>query len=506
MFVAATLGFAIKLVLDVGQERKAVERLRDNWLVQTSLGYQNYLVQDQGAWETVPLWADKKIYGGDGRPRCRILSIYNQSGNDSQSLGLLPKFKYVSELKIASGGGGLFSKPVAPEIPTGEYRLLRKMPNLTDLELDFPVSEEALREMEGMSLERLNLRSKNWSQAAFDSLGTLSSLKSLNIKADQFTRGNLEAIAKIQTLKSLTLWTNLGYVIERSKPSARSQTPEMKVDIAPICDLPNLEWLSLNGNVSREDFANLKKLSHLKYLNLEYTNVDDSYIDLLLELKLRPELQFGNKQISLETYKTLQAAGFPVQHHGLIFELKENFLRYGDEYCHTSKMGCRLVAQVSGPKSDELTFSLEIRTTGMDIPKGMGTPSLAASDLPFEGDWRELEGKKLDLNFKFNSKPTVVLWFWGEVNPESNSYEFVSRDGSSFHVKGNFNAARSNGKKGEFDARVEFSGVLVGEGLGYDPDDAKALLSNHFDLNDFHEPKQRGTDAWFELKKAEDRE
>ena len=85
MFVAATLGFAIKLVLDVGQERKAVERLRDNWLVQTSLGYQNYLVQDQGAWETVPLWADKKIYGGDGRPRCRILSIYNQSGNDSQS-------------------------------------------------------------------------------------------------------------------------------------------------------------------------------------------------------------------------------------------------------------------------------------------------------------------------------------------------------------------------------------------------------------------------------------
>lgn len=500
--IAAGVGLALNQVMDVSRERTALEKFQSEWIVERDI-YDSFRFTDPGFVEQYSVWANERLSGAKSRPRCREIDLFNKSNDTIKTMGQLPKLRYVTRLTLSPGKTNIFYPPTAPKIEPDDYRYVRKLRRLAELQINFPVSDAVVDELKQIKLRSLELKSENWTQSAFDAIGEMASLRSLHLKAEQFSRQNLIAIRKLDSLERLTLWTYDGFIMDQTKQNLDNKLMETSFDFSPICDLPKLNWLSVNGFVAKNQLEKLAQLKKLETLNLEYSNVDDSYFDSLMKLDQRPSLQFGRLQISAETYDARRRADFGISHEGLINHLTENYLRYGDIYYHLDPTLTAIEAKISAG-DETVNWRIWMNGSGKHNPTRDHPPQFFSPLFQLSSDWRNVVGKAAEVNYGFGERPLGRLVLKEEILPEKNRLEFVSRTGNRMRIRCEFSANRSGQDSGEIDAFVTFDSVVVDTGLTFSADEARELLGQYFNVNDFQEPvlNWEGRSARFRLRES----
>lgn len=220
-----------------------------------------------------------------------------------------------------------------------------------------------------------------------------------------------------------------------------------------------------------------------------------------MRLKTRPQLHFGKLQITWATFDTLRDAGFDVMHDGLIQELEENYLRYGSVNYRLHSVGKSLSASI-GLLDDSVTWRFTAKVSLKDNWQWNSHPTFWSPPFQFPGDWRDLVGKTAEINYRFGQQPEGGLNFGQRVSPEKNRFRFVSRTGNQIRLRGDFHANPPGQGAGKIDVVLPFEFVYVETGLNYLPEDAKELLGQHFDIEDFDEPVEVEVNYWFNSQSA----
>lgn len=502
--VSTVAGFSLNQIMNVARERGAVEQLKSDWFFNEAMGRPR--TSSLGWIERYSGWVDARISGAENLPRLRQLELIPKSTEKIGTMGQLPKLKYVSQLTLRKGTFGVFQIGIEPNIDANEFRFIRKMRSLRELGIEYPVSESVVRELNSRRLETLELKGGDWSQAVFDEIGKMRSLRKLNLKADQFDAESLKAISRLKRLTFLTLWTNDGYVTERS-PDARetSKGDPSTIDVGLIGDLPELKWLSINGHVGPEAIRSMANLKRLETLDLEFTDVDDSYLDELLQLPTRPNLQFGKLQISVATFDALENAGFIVTHDGLIQSLDSNFLRYGGVDYPVLPIGNQLNARMRAA-DDFVTWSFRL-SLSRQRDRQLGTmPKYWSPGFEVQSDWIALAGQSFDSSYKTGLRPkfgggSLQL---GDSSCAANHHRvrFISRAGNQFRVQGSFKPELAGNGTAEFDANLTFQYVEVETGAGGSAASAVEIFRRYFDPADFEPPSPYAGLIRFRLKQS----
>ena len=326
-----------------------------------------------------------------------------------------------------------------------------------------------------------------FSRSDYEIIGGLSELKRLKLWTDQIGHQDLMALSQLKQLEHLSLSadkiqsdSDIGF------PSLRTLrlgcTGEL-CDLSFTKNCPNLFWIQLSGQISKRHFEQLASAPALHDMDLESTNVDDSFLKPLLGLNLK-SIQFGEKQISKATFDSLGDAGIGVGHYGLReFAPSHNYLRIGDQFYEIDRAEGQLSATVV-PGDKFVRWSFSISTDPRYAPSGQ-YPTFQSPEFKIDKGIDGLVGTKTT---------EVVDPKWGGLDngihllPVGHQLDFVSRDMNRFTVVCDFQSEANGGHIARIDTEMDFTDVIVRTEIRCSIAEATAAVAKHFDLSRFEQP------------------